>query len=205
MEHPIIIDSRGKTQKDPRGFISKYLSTAAGIKALAASMIAPLRRNIDYAAIGRSCINIQPLPPGATPIYNKAPEVTNVMSVLDGYVSPGPARGYKHKKITVNARGKAHDGYVRGQRVTIPTFELYSNPTIKITDVTKRRFNMIDRIVPKGRKFPITISSRGKAEKYNPFGFMQGAIQNARNQIMQQEDENIFKILDTIKNTNEDI
>jgi hypothetical protein len=31
------------------------------------------------------------------------------------------------------------------QRVIVPEFEIYSNPTIKISDVKSRRFNIIDR------------------------------------------------------------
>lgn len=197
MEHPIIIDSRGKATKDTRGFIGKFCSSTAGKNALAAAMIAPLRRNLDYHGMARRCLMVQPLPQGAQPIYNKAPDVTAM--VTDGYMMPGPPLGFKHKKIRISSRGKAHDAVrVFGQRITIPTFEVFSNPTIYIGDVTKRRFNLIDLVNPKGRKFPITISPRGKAEKYNPFDFMYRAVQNARNQIMQQEDEQIFKILDSI-------
>lgn len=34
---------------------------------------------------------------------------------------------------------------VFGERVTIPEFELYSNPTVRISEVKQRRFNVIDR------------------------------------------------------------
>lgn len=34
---------------------------------------------------------------------------------------------------------------VFGERVTIPEFEIVSNPTIRIDDVKRRRFNLIDR------------------------------------------------------------
>lgn len=32
-----------------------------------------------------------------------------------------------------------------GTRVTVPEFEIFSNPTVKISDVARRRFNVIDR------------------------------------------------------------
>ena len=57
---------------------------------------------------------------------------------------------------------------------------------------------MIDREPAGKRRFPITISSRGKAAPYDRYGAMNAAVQHARMQIMQQEDENIFKILDSI-------
>lgn len=34
---------------------------------------------------------------------------------------------------------------LKGNRITIPEFELVSNPTIKITDIKRRVFNVIDR------------------------------------------------------------
>src|SRR5271157_3201065 len=34
---------------------------------------------------------------------------------------------------------------VFGNRVTVPEFEIYQNPTIKISDVKRRRFNIIVR------------------------------------------------------------
>lgn len=195
MEHPVIIDSRGKAQRDGRGLIAKYISSPIGRATLAASMIAPLRTTLDYASVGRKCFMVQQLPQGAQPIYNNAPDVTAM--VMDGYCIPGPQRGYKHKKITIDNRGKARDGF-SVRRVIIPKFEIFSNPTVRITDIKQRRFNLIDRVSSKTRKFPITISSRGKAEKYNRIGVMNAAVQHARMQIMQQEDENIFKILDSI-------
>lgn len=199
MQHPIIIDSRGKPSEDSRGPIAKYLATAKGRATLAASMIQPLRTRIDYSAVGRKCFMVQQLPQGALPIYNKAPDVTAM--VMDGYCIPGPQRGYKHKKIIVDTRGKAIDPKGRtvfGNRVVIPAFEIFSNPTVRITDVKSRRFNLIDRTFSSKRRFPIIISSRGKAEKYDRFYSMNAAVQKARYQIMQQEDENIFKILDSI-------
>lgn len=35
---------------------------------------------------------------------------------------------------------------IRGQRVTVPEFEIVSNPTVRIGDVKQKRFNLIDRI-----------------------------------------------------------
>lgn len=43
---------------------------------------------------------------------------------------------------------------VFGKRVTIPEFEIVSNPTIRISEVKRRRFNLIDR--NKGR-IPVVI------------------------------------------------
>jgi len=72
MEHPIIITSSGEVcDRDATysGILNKYLSTPAGRAQLAASMIQPFRKNLDYAGIARQCLTIQPLPPGASSIY----------------------------------------------------------------------------------------------------------------------------------------
>lgn len=77
MEHPIIIDSRGKAAKDTRGPIGKFIASKAGRFALASSMINPIRRNIDYSGIARKCLMIEPLPPGAQIIYTNVCDDTS--------------------------------------------------------------------------------------------------------------------------------
>lgn len=113
----------------------------------------------------------------------------------------GRVRGYRHAVIIVSPRGKAIDFKSKfkifGQRVTIPTFEVFSNPTIHISEVKRRRFNIIDRMPSDSRRHPIRVNSRGKTTKRG-ISVMDAAVQRARMQIMQQEDENIFKILDSI-------
>lgn len=58
---------------------------------------------------------------------------------------------------------------VFANRVTVPQFQIFNNPTIKISDVKSRRFNIIDRNVRK-----------------------------AKQQIMAQEDASIFEALENI-------
>lgn len=69
--------------------------------------------------------------------------------------------------LIINKRGKLADWSTN--RVIFPTFELYSNPTIRISDVKRRRFNLIDR-----------------------------AVQTAKQQIMEQQDADIFAKLDDL-------
>lgn len=79
----------------------------------------------------------------------------------------------KHDKVILDGRGKIHKkNDFNAQRVVVPDFEIYSNPTIRIADVKRRRFNLISR-----------------------------AVQKARQEIMAQEDEAIFRALDSISNT----
>lgn len=197
MKHVLIIDSDGKASRIPNivlGPIAKYLATAAGKAALANSMIAPLVRNRGYADLARQCFQVQQLPPGAQPIYDRDIEVAGIIIPDDPQIIT-----FKHGFLTIDSDGKLNKG--RRGRVTIPKFEIYRNPTIKIDDVKRRRFNLIDRKapkpVPKFKHNKLTINSDGKlgTHRQNLFSSM---IKKTRDQIMLQEDEEIFKILDDI-------
>jgi len=59
--------------------ISQYLNTPGGRQKLAASMAAPLRRRRDYNAIGAKTFLVEQLPQGALPIYDKDPDITDVV------------------------------------------------------------------------------------------------------------------------------
>lgn len=67
----------------------------------------------------------------------------------------------------VSAAGSAPESVVRGDRVTVPTFELMSYPKVRMREVRQRRYNIIDRIQ-----------------------------QKARQEIQTQEDANLFAALD---------
>lgn len=192
MEHPIIIDSRGKIAKKISG-IAGYIASAAGRAKLAASMIAPLRRSMNYTAIARQAISIQPLPPGAMPTYSKDIDVPSIVL--------RKTKGFRHSKIVISSRGKVgkYSNGMFGTRVTVPQFQIYSNPTIKISEVKRRRFNLIDRYTEKrGYKHnKVFISSRGKVQTGTQrYQVMSRAVQKARMEIMAQEDTNIFAALD---------
>ena len=69
--------------------------------------------------------------------------------------------------VVVSSNGTAPESRVFGDRVTIPEFEIVSNPTVRIAEVKRRRFNVVDR-----------------------------AQQKARQEIQAQEDANVFAALD---------
>lgn len=137
---------------------SRAMNDPAGKIALAASMAAPIRKNLDYHGVARRALVVDPLPQGATATYDRDIDVSAVV---------------------VSANGSGPESRVFGDRITVPTFELYSNPTIRIAEAKRRRFNVIDR-----------------------------AVQKARQEIQAQEDANVFAALDTasvVENTLQDI
>lgn len=127
--------------------ISRAIMTQEGKIALAQAMANPIRRNLDYQGIGRRSLVVDPLPQGATPSYDRDIDVAAVV---------------------VSSNGSAPESRVFGDRVVVPEFEIVSNPTVRIAEVKRRRFNVIDR-----------------------------AVQKARQEIMAQEDSNLFAALDT--------
>jgi hypothetical protein len=117
----------------------------------------PIRRNLDYQGIGRRALVVDPLAQGAYPTYERDIDVTATV---------------------ISSNGTGPESRVFGDRVVVPTFELFSNPTVRIAEVRRRRFNVIDR-----------------------------AVQKARQELMAQEDANLFAALDsasTVENTIQD-
>jgi hypothetical protein len=144
------------TQKD--SIIANAINTTEGKVALAQAMANPIRRNLDYQGIARRTLVIDPLPQGALPVYDRDIDVAAVI---------------------VSSNGTAPESRVFSERITVPEFEVICNPTVRIHEVRRRRFNVIDR-----------------------------AVQKARQEIMAQEDSNIFAALDSasqVENTLSDI
>jgi hypothetical protein len=138
--------------------IVRAIMTQDGKIALAQAMANPIRRNLDYHGIARRALVVDPLPQGAMPTYDRDIDVTAVV---------------------ISSNGTGPESRVFGDRVVVPEFEVFANPTVRIAEVKRRRFNVIDR-----------------------------AVQKARQEIMAQEDANIFAALDAasaVENTLTDI
>jgi len=131
--------------------IKRALTSEDGKIALGQAMANPIRRNLDYMGIGRKVFVVDPLPQGALPVYDRDIDVAATV---------------------ISSNGSAPESRVFGDRVTVPEFEVVSNPTVRIAEVKRRRFNVIDR-----------------------------AQQKARQEIQAQEDANIFATLDYAADT----
>ena len=126
--------------------IKQALMTQEGKIALGQAMANPIRRNLDYQGVARKALVVDPLPQGALPVYDRDIDVAAVV---------------------VSSNGAAPESRVFGDRVTVPEFEVVSNPTVRIAEVKRRRFYVIDR-----------------------------AQQKARQEIQAQEDANVFSALE---------
>ncbi len=141
------LQAQGTTLSDEQrdDMIKQALMTQEGKIALGQAMATPIRRNLDYQGVGRKALVVDPLPQGALPVYDRDIDVAAVV---------------------VSSNGTAPESRVFGDRVTVPEFEIVSNPTVRIAEVKRRRFNVVDR-----------------------------AQQKARQEIQAQEDANIFAAL----------
>jgi HK97 family phage major capsid protein len=128
--------------------IAKYIGTQAGRQVLATSMQQPLRLRRDYASVGRKTFLVEQLPDGALPYYDKDPEVT-------AYV--------------IGEEGENILSVTRSRRVSFPLFELASNPTVPLSQIRERRFDVLQRVQDL-----------------------------ARAQIQAAEDDRVFQIMDAV-------
>ena len=87
--------------------------------------------NLDYAGVGRKALIVDALPQGALPIYDRDIDVA---------------------AFVIASNGSAPESRVFGDRISVPEFELVSNPTVRIAEVKRRRFNVIDRAQQKARQ-----------------------------------------------------
>lgn len=144
-------DSSGNSQMKnaaKKELISKHIQTAEGRQKIAASMIQPLRTRRDYSSVGRKTFLVEQLPDGALPIYDKDPDVT-------AYV--------------IGEEGQNVQAVTKPRRVQFPLFEVASNPTIPLTQIKERRFDLIER-----------------------------SQDLAKAQIQAAEDERVFAVLDSV-------
>lgn len=141
-EDVIVITSRNETidAEDPstQGILAKYLLSNAGRRQLGQSMVAPLRRSLDYQAISRRIFNVDPLPQGALPVYDKE-VIECCIDESDVYYTSD------------NRMGDPNNFYLPIRKVKSPTFEVYDCPTIKLSDIKERRFSMLDRLTVKAK------------------------------------------------------
>lgn len=153
MKHPIIITSGGEvTNRDKynkSSIISNLLSSSSGRQMLAQSMIAPIRRRFDYQSLARKVFLVDQMPVGAQPTYVNSGLPSGDLPVYDSDTIVGK---FKYDSIKISSRGRLYrKGQLSGssRRAIFPTFQLAANPTIKLSDVKARRFDIIDRSVQK--------------------------------------------------------
>jgi hypothetical protein len=117
--------------KQREAIIAQALETPEGRVALAQAMVEPIKRALEYQAIGRKLLMVDELPQGALARYEK--DVTSVAHV-------------------VARRGAVPDMIVEGEEVLVPTWEIAVNPQIRLSEIKARRFYIVDRAQMKSKE-----------------------------------------------------
>jgi len=119
------------TDMEKEYVIAAALETEDGRVALAQAMVEPIKRSLEYQAIGRKLLMVDELPQGALARYEK--DIPSVAYVI-------PRRGALPDRIT------------EGEEVLVPTFEIGANPQIRLSEIKSRRFYIVDRAQMKAKE-----------------------------------------------------
>lgn len=129
--------------------IAQALQTEKGRVALAQSMVEPIRRSLEYQAVGRKLLMIDQLPQGAIARYER--DVASIAHV-------------------VSRKGAVPDQFQQSEEVLVPTFEIAAYPTIRLAEIQSRRFYIVDRAQIKAKE------AIQKEEDTNIFNALHAAV-----------------------------
>ena len=125
-----MIDKRA-VNAEREALIAQALETPEGRVALAQAMVEPIRRALEYQAVGRKLLMVDELPQGAYARYEK--DVRATASVI-------------------SRRGAVPDMITEGEEILVPTFEIATNPQIRLSEIKARRFYIVDRAQIKAKE-----------------------------------------------------
>jgi len=151
------INKNGLTDKEKEMIIEAALNTDEGRVALAQAMVEPIRRSLEYQAVGRKLLMVDELPQGALARYER--DVASVAHV-------------------VSRRGAVPDQIQEGEEILVPTFEIAAHPTVRLSEIKARRFYIVDRAQIKAKE------AIQKEEDTNIFNALIAAAVNNGNQIV---------------------
>lgn len=147
-----MLTKTNKVDAEKEALVAQILDTEEGKVALAQAMVEPIRRALEYQAVGRKCLMIDELPQGALPRYER--DVTAIAYII-------------------SRRGGVPVSIVEGEEVLVPTFEIAVNPQVRISEIKARRFYIVDRAQIKAKE------AIQKEEDSNIFNCLLGAVNSA--------------------------
>lgn len=104
--------------------VAQALDTPEGRVVLAQAMVEPVRIALEYQAVGRKCVMVDELAQGALPRYERDVAV---------------------KSYVISKRGRVPEMYVEAEELLVPTFEIATNPSIRLSEIRARRYYIVDR------------------------------------------------------------
>lgn len=125
------LEKTNMTDAEKEQIIAQYLGSKAGREALAQAMVEPIKIALEYQAVGRKLLMTDELPQGALPRYERDIAV---------------------KSWVLSKRGAVPDMYVEVEELLVPTFEIATHPTVRLSEVKARRFYIVDRAQMKAKE-----------------------------------------------------
>lgn len=141
-----------RNNSEVEALVAQALETDEGRVALAQAMVEPIRRALEYQAVGRKLLMVDELPQGSLARYER--DVRSVAHV-------------------VSRRGAVPDEIQEGEEVLVPTFEIVVNPTVRLSEIKARRFYIVDRAQIKAKE------AIQKEEDTNIFNAMLASVNGA--------------------------
>jgi len=142
---------------DKEMIIAQALETDEGRVALAQAMVEPIRRSLEYQAVGRKLLMVDELPQGALARYER--DVASIAHV-------------------VSRRGAVPEQIQEGEEFLVPTFEIAAYPTVRLSEIKARRFYIVDRAQIKAKE------AIQKEEDTNIFNALLAAADTRADQIV---------------------
>jgi hypothetical protein len=123
--------SKTNQNAEYEALVAQALETDEGRVALAQAMVEPIRRALEYQAVGRKLLMVDELPQGALARYE---------------------RDVKSIAYVISRRGAVPDQIQEGEEVLVPTFEIAVNPQVRLSEIKARRFYIVDRAQIKAKE-----------------------------------------------------
>lgn len=120
-------------------------------------MVEPIRRSLEYQAVGRKLLLVDELPQGALARYER--DVAAIAHII-------------------SRRGAVPDQIQEGEEILVPTFEIAANPQVRLSEIKARRFYIVDRAQIKAKE------AIQKEEDTNIFNALITAATTRGNQIV---------------------
>lgn len=152
-----MFDKNKLSQEQKEAIIAQALNTDEGRVALAQAMVEPIRRSLEYQAVGRKLLLVDELPQGALARYER--DVTSIAHII-------------------SRRGAVPDDIKEGEEILVPTFEIAANPQVRLSEIKARRFYIVDRAQIKAKE------AIQKEEDYNIFSALLAAADTRNDQIV---------------------
>lgn len=136
---------------------AQVVDSPEGRQIIAEAMVEPIRRALEYQAIGRKLLLVDPLPQGSNARYERDPAAT---------------------AHVIARRGAAPQQIIEGEEFFVPLFEIAAYPSVRLSEIKARRFFIVDRAQIKAKE------ALQKEEDTNVFNTLIAAVNNRGDQIV---------------------